>query len=126
MIKRIFREDGAAELRSYLHDLAEQGETLITSRLTDLELRRALLATGVGQPKMTKLADDVLAGIHLVPLTERVLQAAGALPPPLRTLDAIHAASARVTAADVVVGYDQRLLAAVQQLGIATVSPGAD
>ncbi len=50
LIKRIFREEGAAELRSYLHELAEQGETLITSRLTDLELGvRSLLAASASR-----------------------------------------------------------------------------
>jgi len=46
-------------------------------------------------------------------------------PSSLRSLDAIHLATASIMAADVVIAYDGRLLRAAEELGFRTLSPGA-
>ena len=42
----------------------------------------------------------------------------------LRSLDAIHLATATLIDADLVIAYDERLLLAAEELGFATASPG--
>jgi hypothetical protein len=44
----------------------------------------------------------------------------------LRSLDAIHLATATLVNADLVCAYDQRLLLAASELGLRTISPGVD
>jgi predicted nucleic acid-binding protein len=68
----------------------------------------------------------VLGKIDLVRVNDRVLEAAGTLlPPGLRSLDAIHLASARLLGRDLrsIVTYDHRLVDAARQVGLSTASP---
>ena len=68
----------------------------------------------------------VLRRIDLVRVSDRVLELAGGLEPPgLRSLDAIHLATARRLGRDLghVVTYDERMLEAASELGIRTASP---
>jgi len=74
-------------------------------------------------------AQQVLDGIALVPLDEGTLRAAGDLAPAgLRTLDAIHLATALSLGEDVtgLVTYDERLAEAAAAVGIDVIAPGAD
>ena len=62
----------------------------------------------------------VLATLDLVRVNDRVLNAAGVLPPAdLRSLDAIHLATAQQLGADLgqIVTYDDRMLNAANRLG---------
>ncbi len=64
-----------------------------------------------------------LAGLALVPVDDKVMSAAARLEPSsLRTLDALHLATALSLGADVgvLIAYDQRLLAAADQHDIPT------
>ncbi len=70
----------------------------------------------------------VIEGFTLVPLDAPVLEAAQALAAAeLRTLDALHLATALSLEADlgVLVAYDRRLLAAATAAGLPARSPGA-
>jgi predicted nucleic acid-binding protein len=72
-------------------------------------------------------ARDVLQGIALVPIDDAILREAADLSPvSLRTLDAIHVATALSLAPDVttLVTYDGRLAEAAA--GISIVAPGTD
>jgi predicted nucleic acid-binding protein len=62
-----------------------------------------------------------------VQLTYGLLDAAANLSVPLRSLDAIHLASALRLGTDLraFVAYDERLLFAAEQVGLAVVAPGA-
>lgn len=74
-------------------------------------------------------AQQVLDGIALVPIDEGTLRAAGDLAPAgLRTLDAIHLATALSLGEDVtgLVTYDERLAEAAAAVGIDVIAPGAD
>jgi hypothetical protein len=67
-----------------------------------------------------------MKGVERVELSTRVLDTAATLAPPgLRSVDAIHLASALALRGDLTafVAYDQRLLAAAGDLGLPTVSP---
>jgi predicted nucleic acid-binding protein len=71
-------------------------------------------------------ADDVLNRIELVRLNNAVLSAAGVMKPDeLRSLDAIHLATAALfeTTLSDLVTYDARLATAAQAHGWAVVSP---
>jgi uncharacterized protein len=68
----------------------------------------------------------VLDRVDLIRLNERILNAAATLlPAEVRSLDAIHLATARQLEADLgrVVTYDQWMLEAATQLGIRTAAP---
>ena len=68
----------------------------------------------------------VLGRINLIRVNDRVLNAAGTLmPPEIRSLDAIHLATAQQLGDDVrqLVTYDDRMIAAAEQLGIRTATP---
>ncbi len=70
----------------------------------------------------------VIEGFTLLALDAVVLDAARTLAPvELRTLDALHLATARSLEADlgVFVAYDHRLLAAAAAAGVPVQSPGA-
>ena len=68
----------------------------------------------------------VLARVELIRVNDRILNAAAMLrPAEMRSLDAIHLATAQGLATDLarVVTYDERMLDAAKQLGIRTTAP---
>lgn len=69
----------------------------------------------------------MLADLAQIPLSPTMLDAAGALPGSLRTLDAIHLASALLIKEelDTFVAYDKRLLTEADAVGLPTASPSA-
>jgi predicted nucleic acid-binding protein len=71
-------------------------------------------------------ARHVLATIDLVRVSDRIVEAASTVPPPeLRTLDAIHLATAEYLDGDVgtFVTYDDRLAAAAAARGLKVAQP---
>jgi predicted nucleic acid-binding protein len=70
--------------------------------------------------------EAVEAGIHFIELDEAIARAAGAaVPPSLRSLDAIHLASALSVSdeLDALVTYDQRLADAARAAGLSVIQP---
>jgi predicted nucleic acid-binding protein len=68
----------------------------------------------------------VLDRVDLVRVNDRILNLAGSLPPvELRSLDAIHLATARRLGAELseIVSYDERMVAAARGMGLKTVTP---
>ena len=95
-----------------------------TSIVGDVEVRRVALRGGVGED-----ADAVLAALSLVELDEPVRRLAGGVgSPSLRSLDAIHLASALSLGDDLgaFCCYDRRLLADAEAAGLTVLSPGLD
>lgn len=98
-------------------------ERHISSRLLSVELRR------LGQLKdMLEYADELLSGNVLIPLDETILAAAETIAPSvLRTLDAIHLATAvRLAGAeqlDALMTYDKQLAEGAREHGITVLSP---
>lgn len=97
---------------------------VVTSELAETELRRVALRAG-GRDAIP-LAERLLAKLTTVALTPAILRQAGALPPPdLRSLDAIHLATA-LSLEPVVAEfacYDARLAAAARDSGIPVAAP---
>jgi predicted nucleic acid-binding protein len=97
----------------------------VSSALALTELPRALDRAGLGAVAQRR-AEHVLGRIALVDIDRRVLGIAATLEPSaLRTLDAIHLATALTVREDleVVVTYDRRLRAAAERARIGVASP---
>jgi len=106
-------------LRRYL----QRRRPLISSALARAEVLRALLPAGEAAVARGR---DVLARLELVRINERVLSTAGLLEPAeLRTLDAIHLATAAQLGRELgaVVIYDERMSDAAKRLGHRVASP---
>ena len=98
-------------------------ERHISSRLIRVELRRLGLLTD-----MLEHAEGLIAGSVLIPLDETVLTAAETIAPSVvRTLDAIHLATAvRLASAgqlDALMTYDKQLAVGAREHGITVLSP---
>lgn len=101
------------------------GDQLISSEICRVELGRALRRLGLGQGA-ERLVRGVVERIELLRLDDQILDRAGELGPnDLRTLDAIHLASALAIGRelDAVVTYDRRLAAAAEGAGFAVLTP---
>ena len=119
IVKLVIEEPESAALRRYVR----RRTPVVSSALARTEVLRALLLEGVAGLARGRA---VLAKIDLVRVTDRVLDAAGTLlPPDLRSLDAIHLASARLLGRDLrsIVTYDRRMVDAARQVGLSTASP---
>jgi uncharacterized protein len=114
-------EDEGPALRAYLADATEP--RLVSSTLLAVEARRGMLrARPDGLPKV----DLLLADVAQIGISDAVTECAGRLPDPmLRSLDAIHLATVLLVRddVDVLLSYDDRLVAAAKAHGIPTASP---
>jgi predicted nucleic acid-binding protein len=119
IVKLAVREPESAALRRYLR----RRSPYVASALARAEVARALLPLGAAA---VRRGHDVLARIELVRINDRVLLAAGSLEPAeVRTLDAIHLATAQELGSDLgrFVTYDERMGAAAESLGWTVVAP---
>lgn len=99
---------------------------LVTSDVARTELLR--LTRRYAPDRMTR-ARDVLDTLTITAVTTDLFEAAARIEPiELRSLDALHLASALNLGddLDVMVCYDRRLAEAARQQGIRVVAPGAD
>lgn len=121
LVKLIVHERETTALE---HDVVHR-EGLLSSRLAATELGRAAARSG-SRGAQDRVA-ELLEAIYLLDLTPAILESAATLKPfDLRTLDAIHLASAlSVVGAPIdFVAYDQRLARAARQHGLSVVVPG--
>lgn len=98
-------------------------EVLCTSALARVELVRAARRRGA---EAVPRALSLLAELALVPVSAEVLDMAWHLDPPsMRSLDAVHLASAASLGGQLsaLVAYDRRLLDAAEGLGLGVASP---
>lgn len=119
LVKLVIEEPESAAVRRYLR----RRRPLLSSALARTELLRAVLLEG--EEGLTR-AREVLTSVELVRVNDRILNAAGVLrPTDVRSLDAIHLATAQQLGSDlgVVVTYDDRMLAAAAGLGLMTRAP---
>lgn len=93
-------------------------------------VRRAVEeATGTSVERALGALDRIITHLDLVTVDQALLRFVGRLQPPsLRTLDAIHIASALVApgAEGLFVSYDRRQLEAARAAGLTVGSPGAE
>jgi predicted nucleic acid-binding protein len=124
LVKLIRVESESAALVSWLNQ--QPNEPLAASALVEVEVPRALWRS---QPGVLGGVAAVIARLNRVEINAAVRATAGAYPDPtLRSLDAIHLATAelliasgqRVTA---FVTYDKRLMEVARKAGLAVAAP---
>lgn len=118
-----------AETQALREHLAQHRQ-LITSRLATVEVPRALKRRGPeSEASAAEPLREVLEHLQVVELDEAIAVVAAALSPAsLRSVDAIHLASALAIGEELtdVVTYDLRLAAAARSAGLEVRSPAAD
>ena len=129
LLKRAYTEPERAELVAFLSIMASQGATFLTSALSRVETKRSLRrAAANGQADAERFEADyeaALKDIDIVALSQQVLDEAETIgDDSLRSLDAIHVATARLAGADMVVTYDNRMIRACFDAGVMTARPG--
>jgi len=110
-----------AESKALGELLRTAGTPLLTSRVGIVELRRVGRRIDAGADR----ADALAASLVVVELDETIERQAIAIHPGVRSLDAIHLATA-LAAADSIDGfvcYDVRLAAAAKALGLSVLAP---
>lgn len=120
IVKLVAREVGTPELVQTVRADPE----VVSSALAWTEVVRAVRRSG-GRPAR---AEAVLERIALVPIDDGIIRSASRLlPTALRTLNAIHLATALSLEADLaaLVTYDERLAAAARGAGLEVRAPGA-
>lgn len=119
MVKLVVAEAETAALLRYL----KRRRPLVSSALARTEVVRAVLDEG---DEAVERARQLLARIELIRLNDRVLNMAATLKPAnVRSLDAIHLATAQTLAGDLgrIVTYDERMVEAAKSLRLRTASP---
>lgn len=125
LVKVILDEEGADALGAYL-----KGANLASSQLVLTEVPRALRRTvastpGLGLKEVLEEAGRLIDSMALRPVDDALLIGAGMLAEPaLRSLDAIHVATAlHLYPIDAFVTYDKRQAAVARLAGLRTVAP---
>ncbi len=119
IVKLVVAEPESETLRRYL----SRRQPLVSSALARTEVARALLPSG---PEAVGRGHDALRSIQLLRINDRVLSEAGRMEPAeLRSLDAIHLASASQLGAAVkqIVTYDERMATFAHAIGWSVASP---
>jgi predicted nucleic acid-binding protein len=127
LVKLVWEEPESKALRAFLSDA-----DIVSSELILTEIPRAVRRAVDCDPALPlelllERTGALLEAIALRPLDRPLLAAAGALgEPALRTLDAVHVASAvDLPPVDTLVTYDERQAAAARLAGLRTMAPGA-
>jgi uncharacterized protein len=110
----------ATGLRGYLAGQPEM--PMGTSTIGFIETVRALDRVGSYPTAMP----DLLASFTEILVTDEIRDAAASLPGGVRTLDALHIASAQAIGDELVVllSYDKRMLDIAHTVGLPTAAPG--
>ena len=115
-----------AESEALLESLAAW-PVRVTSELARVEVVRAA-RRATAHPAAEQRAEEVLAGLYLLKIDSDILSGAARLEPRiLRSLDAVHLASALSLGADLgaIVIYDSNMTAAAAGCGLHVLAPGA-
>ena len=119
-VKLVVTETESATLRTYL---ANRDARRVSSALLRTESLRAVRHLG---PEALATVREGLRRVDLIGMDDRILDAAGTLAPQvLRTLDAIHLATALAVGDDLeaIVTYDERMIDAARLVGLPTATP---
>jgi hypothetical protein len=123
LVKLVQREAESDALRKFLR--RRRSDQLVTSALARVEVVRAV---SPGGPRALEHARRQLSRLDQILLSTDLLDRAATLAPTvqLRSLDAIHIASAQVVGSELrtVVTYDQRMANATAGLGLLVEAPG--
>lgn len=120
LVKLVVAEAQSAALRQWLGVIERQP---VAGDLARTELMRAVRRVA---PDRALRAREVLDSITLIEISTAIVEAAARLDPTsLRSLDAIHLATALELGDDLeaLVTYDDRLASAARSVGLAVVAP---
>jgi predicted nucleic acid-binding protein len=121
LLKLLFEESDSASLARWISEHAET--PMITSEIAKIEVVRASRRLDAS---VVPAARALVAQLDLIPLNGGLIDEASEVGDrALRTLDAIHLASALSVHAELTafVAYDHRLAAAAQAVGIESIQP---
>jgi predicted nucleic acid-binding protein len=129
LIKRAVQEAESDAVEAALDRYVAEESVIISSSLTWIEISRALRTRledhSYGEDEVRDAVGGALSGVAERLITGEVIGLARRVAPPrLRTLDAIHLATAILLDVDEVVVYDDRLIDACRHNGLATAMPG--
>ena len=119
-MKLVIEGTESAAVRTFL---ANSGARRVSSALLRTEALRAVRHLG---PDALTTVREGLRRVDLIGIDDRILDAAGLLGPQvLRTLDAIHLATATAVGDDLeaIVTYDERMVDAARLMGLSTATP---
>ncbi len=120
-MKLVIEETESAALEAHL---AAQPVVVVTSRLATVEVGRAAKLANP-TPAVQEEVERLLSSCTLVAVSAQLLRASRELTSAtVRTLDAIHLATALRVQADELLAYDRRLLTAASAKGLLVVAPG--
>lgn len=117
-VKTVIDEPESERLEAWLENQPQRS----SSALVRTEAVRAVRPYGHTAVLRTRTA---LAGLALIRLDDRLLDAAADLPASLRSLDAIHVATAQSLGPELValVTYDGRMARVAEELGLPVAAP---
>jgi uncharacterized protein len=128
VVKLVRQESHSVELFEWLD--GHRDMPLVSSALVEVEVPRALRRSA---PQALVGVPATVGRLFRLEIDATIRATAAAYPEPtLRSLDAIHLATAQVLANEAgatltaFVTYDQRLLAAARAVGLPTASPGVN
>jgi predicted nucleic acid-binding protein len=118
LVKLAVEERESTAIRAVLRSRRD----LVTSAIARTEVGRAVAAQGADA---VKRAAELLDRLELIRVNDRVLRLAASLPPPeLRSLDAIHLATAKlVGGVTLIVTHDDRMAAAARAMKWKVAAP---
>jgi predicted nucleic acid-binding protein len=120
-VKLVLEEAETEGLRTYLRERAPDVATSAVARVEVVRAARVADASG----RAAANAAELLDGCTIVAVTAAVVRHATELASQrLRTLDALHLASADAVQPDAILVYDDRLAAAARERGLAVEQPG--
>jgi uncharacterized protein len=122
MLKLVLDEPESPAFQEWARGIGQSPS--VSSSLIRVEVVRAANRFG---PAAVERARAVLAGLETMPMTYDLLDEAAALPLQVRSLDAIHLASAMRLRSELkaFVCYDKQLIAAATEVGLSVAAPGA-
>jgi len=120
LVKLVFDEPESSALGQFIETLPDR----VCSAVASVELAR--VARSVQDPVVERDAKRILKGLHLIAVDPALLAVAAATEPrSLKTLDAIHLATALSLGerCDAFFAYDERLIAAARAHGLTVTVP---
>ena len=126
LLKRVIHEPSSEQLRAELRAFVNAQATLMASQLASIEVSRAVrVRFGIGYAAAADIVDKAMSGVAQYPMEDEVVNLGKRIDPnALRSLDAIHVASAMLLDADLLITYDKRMADAGQHNGLRCSAPG--
>ena len=121
-LKLLVEEAESKALAGWSDSTLEAADSLVSSILISTELHRVAQRAGLDHGAVNEMLDR----LDLVSADDQVFTVAGLLPGDnLRSLDALHLATALQVGAQQLVCYDHRMQDAARAVGLRVLAPGA-